>query len=129
MSYKFTGSIACMSLQHDLDEDGLYYVLQRKSRGAGMWPCSICGQSYSNQYNLKRHMNAHVGKYPYMCEICGKGSTNPAHIKEHMTTHTGVNNFKCDQCGETFQFKKAMLRHQTKCNPIPAAVEENDNKD
>ncbi|EFO12787.2 hypothetical protein LOAG_15746 [Loa loa] len=40
-----------------------------------LFKCKICGKSFPHLWNMKRHMEIHIGDRPFKCKICGKDSS------------------------------------------------------
>lgn len=77
--------------------------------------CSICGQSFSTQLNLRRHIQTiHEGLKPYACPICQKQFTSQHYVKTHMTHHKGERKFKCKFCDLTYRDPGSASGHMRK---------------
>ncbi|RXG70518.1 hypothetical protein Avbf_00232 [Armadillidium vulgare] len=48
------------------------------------YKCVICGTSFSQGYNYKRHMLTHSGFKPYACPMCPYRSTQSNNVKRHL---------------------------------------------
>lgn len=47
--------------------------------------CAICGQSFSKQANLTRHLKVHNGEKPFACPACSYHATRKEHLEKHFT--------------------------------------------
>ncbi|XP_030611168.1 zinc finger protein 260-like [Archocentrus centrarchus] len=73
--------------------------------GEKPYGCSLCGQRFRDQYNLKRHMRIHTGEKPFGCGVCGKRFNGEGNLKIHKRVHTGEKPFGCGVCGKKFKQK------------------------
>ncbi|ELT95820.1 hypothetical protein CAPTEDRAFT_142817, partial [Capitella teleta] len=53
------------------------------------YECSVCKKTFSSSFNMKRHMQTHIGERPFECSVCKKTFSFSSHVKRHMQTHTG----------------------------------------
>ena len=69
--------------------------------------CSICNTSFSQDYQLIKHMrNVHNEKPSYSCHICGKKTVFKEYMKKHIAmVHEGKKLFKCQMCDKSFSMK------------------------
>ena len=66
--------------------------------------CALCGQSYSNKYNMQRHYSMiHLHSLRFACEQCGKCLSSKQNYNEHKYIHTGEKPFECKACGVRFR--------------------------
>ena len=74
--------------------------------------CQICHRSYSNKYNLKKHMNVHDDSKGFKCDVCLKVFPSKSGLERHYKTHTGEKPFACQSCDKKFAQKGHLDRHQ-----------------
>jgi len=60
----------------------------------GKYECLLCGTSYANIGNIKRHMNAHAGIKPFQCDQCEKTFTRKLNLQMHVKKKHGVVMFR-----------------------------------
>lgn len=78
--------------------------------------CELCGNSYGNYRNMKRHQRIHTGK-PYKCAECGKAFNHSVALKDHERIHSGEKPYKCEECGKTFGRNWYLVSHLRTHNP------------
>jgi uncharacterized Zn-finger protein len=81
--------------------------------GRDKLPCTLCGLSFSNIGQLKRHSKMHRGKKrkKLVCGICGRELTDKSSMEQHMAIHLDLKNFKCNYCGKMFRQRNNLIRH------------------
>ena len=75
--------------------------------------CDICGRSFSQQFNLKRHLQVHTGNCQLVkCAECGKEFSTQYNLQRHLKIHYSPSQqFLCHICGKTFDRKDSLTRH------------------
>lgn len=64
--------------------------------------CKECPKEFYTFKELKSHMICHTGILPKICEICGKRCRDGGVLTAHMRRHTGERPAKCEVCGKSF---------------------------
>ncbi|KAF7286037.1 hypothetical protein GWI33_008340 [Rhynchophorus ferrugineus] len=65
--------------------------------------CDICGQSFKDTDNLKKHKISHTENRPFMCFQCGKAFKHKYVLTYHQRIHTGERPYSCGYCGKSFR--------------------------
>ena len=109
--------------------------------GKKPYECSICNKSFPHKSWLKKHIESvHEGKKRHNCSYCHKIFFEKRKLKKHIqTVHKGKNlvedekdsvskkakldqvhefEYECPNCNETFNLKKHLDSHLSKCNKI-----------
>ncbi|XP_050360052.1 zinc finger protein 91-like [Nymphalis io] len=85
----------------------------------GLIKCNLCGKVYTNNRNLKRHVEMNHGERgEYKCDICPKVYTSNQSLRRHARTHTAYNysQFNCEHCSKTFIGKDSLENHVLFCH-------------
>ncbi|XP_012282703.1 zinc finger protein 236 [Orussus abietinus] len=81
--------------------------------------CDICGQTFTKQMLLRRHMEHHAEEKPHRCPKCPASFNVPTNFTLHMATH-GTGEPRCPECGRRFarmaSLKSHMLLHEREEN-------------
>ena len=57
------------------------------------YPCSYCGKTFGQPYNLRRHLTTHTGERKFKCPYCVYRATQNVHLDKHIRRiHPNVNN-------------------------------------
>lgn len=79
--------------------------------------CSECGDKFTIEANLKRHMKMHRGEYDYQCEFCDQKfytvSSRAGHETRHHPDEIKGTRTQCDQCVEKV---KDLEAHKNECH-------------
>lgn len=93
--------------------------------------CKECGETFSENQNLKKHLMAHAKKIPYGCSKCNKVFTEQYHLTLHMRTHSGEKIYQCEDCDKKFLslpiFNSHRRIHSDK-NVIPQPIKTSSHK-
>jgi KRAB domain-containing zinc finger protein len=92
--------------------------------------CNWCGKKLRSEYNLKYHMQRHVGVKEYVCgeqficdslddssispllpDLCGKECSSRALLDKHLLTHGTNNAFQCNICNRSYRHQSTLSRH------------------
>jgi len=81
--------------------------------------CQICGISFANRPNLRRHMYQHSDERPHLCQHCGEGFIQRKSLQDHVTSRhpdkvdrdLSVMPYKCRKCGEKLYNSYSYRRH------------------
>lgn len=74
--------------------------------------CSMCGNSFPNQTQLKSHLRTHGNEKIYECELCNKRFNAACNLTTHMRTHTGEKPYACAYCGRRFADRSTHRKHE-----------------
>ncbi|KAJ1519906.1 hypothetical protein ONE63_004144 [Megalurothrips usitatus] len=82
--------------------------------GSGrLYPCGVCGQSYSSRRALLAHTESHSRYQPHRCMLCGQGFPDDqlvaAHVRERHAGAIPAN--ACQLCGKTCKDRRALQKH------------------
>ncbi|CAG9327714.1 unnamed protein product [Blepharisma stoltei] len=82
-----------------------------------IYKCKVpgCTSSYSNKFNLKRHMEAyHSENKKFQCRFCTKVLSSKQNLKEHIFTHSGEMPYNCKEpgCGMKFRQGSQLSAHK-----------------
>ncbi|XP_003748640.1 zinc finger protein 554 [Galendromus occidentalis] len=71
-----------------------------KARG-----CALCGRSFDNQGELRRHLRfVHPNHRPHSCGVCSQNFIERGHLKRHLSLfHTKRATFRCQVCDKKFR--------------------------
>ncbi|KAM3595822.1 uncharacterized protein V6R79_003372 [Siganus canaliculatus] len=83
--------------------------LVQKPSGVQM-SCSVCGKTFSTQFNLSRHTEHFHGEKLVSCSVCEKSFRSLFYLKQHMAVHK-KKSFSCSVCKKAFASKLHLRRH------------------
>lgn len=86
----------------------------KSSKNLEMVICEVCGKTYKNNINLKKHS---CKPPPKTCKVCGKRFNLSGHLQIHMRIHTGDLPFLCKVCGKQFNQRANLMKHLRIHNP------------
>ena len=82
--------------------------------------CQKCGQCFSSNWSLQRHVARNRGKRicgisepgmnDFACSVCDFKTSAKDNLQNHMIKHSG--RYLCDTCNCGFSREKSLLRHQ-----------------
>ncbi|KAK4876243.1 hypothetical protein RN001_012665 [Aquatica leii] len=88
--------------------------------------CKLCDKTFSNNFNLQRHMHIHSNAKPYKCNVCNAKFARQDKLKEHILLHNNdlckqpLNENRCEKyqrvlscnfCSKTFALVKSLNTH------------------
>lgn len=76
--------------------------------------CNLCGQTFTQHSNLKRHMLIHLGVSKFKCEECGDSFTRNAGLQSHLVkvhNHDPQEIYYCKKCDFKGQSRHALEAH------------------
>ncbi|KAG0726357.1 Zinc finger protein 582 [Chionoecetes opilio] len=91
------------------------------------FPCSLCPKAFYRPYDLKMHLNLHLGIKTKVCDVCGRQFSHSSNLIRHQCLHTGVKPYVCNTCGKRFKqvtllHKHHMVHQEGSCPLCPAPV-------
>jgi hypothetical protein len=109
----------CLKHEHTSCEDTKPSDLQLSAAGGDEsnvtgdkpYKCDQCTKSFSDKYNLVRHIQVHTVHKPYQCEQCTKSFSQKGNLVTHIRVHTGDKPYTCEQCTKSFSQKGDLVRH------------------
>lgn len=73
--------------------------------------CNICGIKVKDEEVLDLHMNLHEGKTELECRYCPKKFSHKRNVLRHMEVHWDKKKYQCEKCGERFSLSWLMYNH------------------
>ena len=78
--------------------------------------CNECGKKFKTRYGLSLHRKGvHELQFRFECPICGAKFNTLWNYNGHVASHNQVLREKYENCEATFQYRKSLLRHNSKC--------------
>lgn len=74
------------------------------------YPCSLCPKAFYRPYDLKMHLNLHLGIKTKVCDVCGRQFSHSSNLIRHQCLHNGIKPYVCNTCGK--RFKQVTLLHK-----------------
>ncbi|CAG9327636.1 unnamed protein product [Blepharisma stoltei] len=65
-----------------------------------------CNQTYSNKYNLRRHVSINHYKVRFTCQICDRKLSSAQGLRDHVYCHTGEKPYACKFPGCTKKYRQ-----------------------
>uniref|UniRef100_A0AAQ5XSP1 C2H2-type domain-containing protein n=1 Tax=Amphiprion ocellaris TaxID=80972 RepID=A0AAQ5XSP1_AMPOC len=99
------------SHSNNVDKSSLSGIHHDTDAGRKSVKCDVCGNTFKNKYQLKKHHQIHKCVKPYACNACGKSFSFWSKLKVHMKTHTGERPYSCETCGKSFSQNSSLTVH------------------
>ncbi|XP_054642885.1 zinc finger E-box-binding homeobox 2-like [Dunckerocampus dactyliophorus] len=98
------------------------HIRFRHRKGAELFACRLCADTFSERAQLQRHMTAHqpipekilndvAGNRKFKCSECGKAFKYKHHLKEHLRIHSGEKPYECSNCKKRFSHSGSYSSH------------------
>ncbi|XP_050697245.1 zinc finger protein 184-like [Eriocheir sinensis] len=89
--------------------------------------CSLCPKAFYRPYDLKMHLNLHLGIKTKVCDVCGRQFSHSSNLIRHQCLHTGAKPYVCSICGKRFKQVTLLHKHRVthqegSCPLCPASV-------
>ncbi|CAH0602381.1 unnamed protein product [Chrysodeixis includens] len=75
------------------------------------YPCSVCGQTYSNQAAVRTHMIKHIHR-KFQCDQCPSTFSSPYTLTQHKKKHSAEEKQHVCTCGVAYSSRKSLLAHR-----------------
>lgn len=88
-------------------------VIQIKSNIFSIRRCTLCGESFAHDNEIRQHIaTAHEKELTSTtCRMCGKHCKDERTLMKHAWDHSKEKNHTCMKCGKTFYNKARLKRH------------------
>lgn len=73
-----------------VDEKLMYIIRFNQPIDGKRFECEICGKTFTEIGNIKRHVLVHTGEMPFACEICNKKFRLKQNLKRHSVRHVAA---------------------------------------
>lgn len=77
------------------------------------FPCQVCGQTFTQAKNRRRHQLRHQSEPRYKCDQCDRGFYRSDDFQNHLARHQGIRKFAC-HCGRKYFRSSDLTSHQKK---------------
>ena len=85
--------------------------------------CEICGESFSEASNMRRHQERHqaAANPSFMCQICSETFSMPGELKSHMKKHDLHKPHVCPFCDARFSHSRLVPEYSNIFCPLLVA--------
>uniref|UniRef100_A0A0K2T1G1 Zinc finger protein 62 homolog [Danio rerio] n=1 Tax=Lepeophtheirus salmonis TaxID=72036 RepID=A0A0K2T1G1_LEPSM len=121
-NHRFNNIIKDLPRSPTTDESNQQFMIHRMSDYTTRYICLICCKAYTSRYNIRMHMNLHLGRNVHSCKFCGRFFAHKHVYESHLRTHTGEKPFPCNRCGRPFSDRSNCSAHQKKCRSFKTST-------
>ena len=82
-----------------------------KNKNSKRYTCPVCSKSFSQNYNLSRHLNLHTQEQKYVCDICYRAFNDSWSVKKHRLSHFPPSKYTCEYCQQKFNRRGNLKVH------------------
>ncbi|XP_063929232.1 zinc finger protein 423 homolog isoform X2 [Zophobas morio] len=83
-------------------EERVHQGDQDKDTKPGPYKCTVCGENYLKEKQLREHEQSHTDHLQFTCAYCPRLFKHKRSRDRHTKLHTGDKKYKCQQCDSAF---------------------------